>query len=256
MISSILLLACNAIAESDLVSEEVPYIAKNKAIISYAHDELTQGFDPWNQISFSLGHKFSFGSVIARINQGNRFNSDGTQFEVDAYPRIREGTYLYVNAGHSDDSIFPRKRFGIEVFQSLPQSWEASIGMRYLEFSSSIVRIFTGTVGKYYGNYYYLFRANLVPDNAGTSFSGRMQIRRYIGDESYIAVSGSAGESPTQVTPGNLVVLRSSGGSLDLYQMLALNLFGSLGLSYSNDEIRAGSFRGDWTFSGALEKRF
>ncbi len=228
----------------------------NKATFSYTHDELTEGFDPWDQYSISIGRKFSFGSVIGRVNQARRFNTNGTQVEVDAYPRIRDGTYLYLNAGRSSDSIFPSQRYGFEIFQNLSHAWEASLGTRYLEFDQSIVRIYTGTVGKYIGNYYYLFRANFVPDDAGDSFSGRMQIRRYYGDENYVAISASAGESPTLVTAGNIAVLRSSGGSLDLYHSIAPTLFGSLGLSYSRDEIRAGAFRGDWTYSGALEKRF
>ncbi len=228
----------------------------NKAIISYAHDELTEGFDPWDQYSVSLGRKFSFGSVIARVNQARRFNTNGTQVEVDAYPRIRDGTYLYLNAGRSSDSIFPSQRYGFEIFQNLGNAWEASLGNRYLEFDQSIVRIYTGTVGKYIGNYYYLFRANFVPDEAGDSYSGRMQIRRYYGNENYVSISASAGDSPTLVTAGNIAVLKSSGGSLDLYHSLTATVFGSLGLSYSKDEIRAGTYRGDWTYSGSIEKRF
>ncbi len=249
-------MGCSAEASSVTAVEAAKEELNNKAVFSYTHDELTEGFDPWNQYSVSLGRKFSFGSVIARMNQANRFKTDGTQFEVDAYPRLRDGTYLYLNAGISSDSVFPGQRYGIEIYQNLDNAWEASLGLRYLEFTRSIVRIFTGTVGKYIGNYYFLFRANLVPDVSGTSFSGRLQIRRYLDDESYFSVSASSGESPTLATAGNMVVLRSSSASLDLYKSLIPSVFGSLGVSYSKDEIRADTFRGDWTLSAALEKRF
>jgi YaiO family outer membrane protein len=228
-----------------------------KAVLAYTHDELTQNFDPWDLASLSLSRQFNFGSVIARMNRANRFDTDGTQFEVDAYPHLRDGTYFYLNAGFSSDSIFAQRRYGIEGYQSLGDGYEGSLGFRYLQFTNSIVRIFTGTIGKYLGNYFLLFRLNGVPDPSGTSFSGRFQLRKYSGDENYIQVAVGAGRSPTFAsTAGDVVVLRSTSASVDGYRLIAPLLYGSAGIGYSHDEIRASVFRGDWSFSLGLEKRF
>ena len=43
----------------------------------------------------------------------------GTQVEVDAYPRLGHGTYLYLNAGLSGASIFPGQRLGAEYYAGL-----------------------------------------------------------------------------------------------------------------------------------------
>jgi YaiO family outer membrane protein len=228
-----------------------------KAAISYTHDELSQQFDPWDMVALSLSRRFSFGSVIARMNQANRFKSTGTQFELDAYPHLRDGTYLYLNAGYSQDSVFPQRRYGVEVYQSFGGGFEGSFGIRYLQFSSSIVRVLTGSLGMYFGNYYLSFRPNIVPDSSGDSFSGHLQLRRYFGDENYLQLSAGAGRSPTFVSSGqDVVVLKSKSASIDVYHSLEPLLFGSFGLSYSNDEIRSDTFRDDWTFNAGLEKRF
>jgi YaiO family outer membrane protein len=207
--------------------------------------------------SLSLSRQFSFGSVVGRMKKADRLQTEGTQFEIDAYPHLREGTYLYLNAGTSNDSIFPKTRYGVEAYQSFENAYEVSLGLRYLAFTNSIVRILTASVGKYIGNYYFVFRTNVVPDESGNSLSGRLQVRRYFGDEDYLQLTVSAGDSPTFASSSQeVVVLKSNSVSIDLYHSIVPSWYGSLGLGHSDEEIRQGVVRGDWSFSAGIEKRF
>lgn len=86
-----------------------------------------------------LSHRFDFGPVIGRVNQARRFGESGTQLEVDAYPRIGRGMYLYANAGVSQQRIFPRQRFGAELYKNLPNALETSLGFRQLNFKNTRV---------------------------------------------------------------------------------------------------------------------
>ena len=167
--SSTIILVFSLLTSTLSFSAEAPKDGSEyKASLVLNRDDFDQGFDSWNQASFSLARRFSMGSVIARANQATRFNVNGTQLEVDAYPKFREGTYAYFNVGYSSSSIFPEFRYGAEIFQSLADAWETSLGFRYLEFKSSKITIYTGTVGKYVGDYYFLFRLNVIPEKIGT----------------------------------------------------------------------------------------
>jgi len=120
----------------------------------------SSGTDPWHLYSAELGRKSQiFGRVIARINFAQRHGLTGIQAEIDAYPILRPGTYLYLNFGYSPDvKLFPVTRYGFEVFQALPAAMEVSAGIRFLNFQHQNLLILTGSVSKYAGKYYFSFR--------------------------------------------------------------------------------------------------
>ena len=57
-------------------------------------------FSPAQEYTLKLGRKTKYGSIIGRVNINNRFNTTGTQFEIDAYPKIAKGVYAYLNFGY------------------------------------------------------------------------------------------------------------------------------------------------------------
>lgn len=157
--------------------------------------------DPWSSASISLAHRSAWGSLIGRANLANRFAKSGTQVEVDAYPRTGKSTYLYLNAGYSQSSIFPEWRFGGELFTSLPNAWEASLGFRQLRFGGDPVTLYTGAVGGYFGNYWASVRPFVRFKSSGTSASAEVTVRRYFQDaDNYVGLRASYGSGPTDNT--------------------------------------------------------
>jgi YaiO family outer membrane protein len=165
-----------------------------KMSLRYRYDHFERGersCEPWHLFSFDLSNKMKWGSIIARVNYASRsFSSSaksGIQFELDLYPRITKGFYAYLNGGYSSSSIFPKYRLGGELYKSLPFSFEISAGIRYLDFSSTQVYIYTGYLGKYYKNYWFSFRPFFTLKPSGVSFTGIWIVRRYLEDaENYI----------------------------------------------------------------------
>lgn len=180
----------------DIKHEEFKYEAK----ISYRTDQFTDVFDPWHFGILQLRRSTPIGSIIGRVRYGSRFATNGVQYEVDAYPSITKGLSAYLNAGYSSSSIFPQYRFGISLYKSLPRSFQIEGGLRYLDFESSQVTIYTASLSKYYGSYLFTVRTYIRPSTSGTSTSFGLLLRRYFGGpDTYIELNGSGGSSPADI---------------------------------------------------------
>lgn len=176
-------------------SETTP---RYSAAFRYTIDRFDKDLSDWHMHSLSLSRRFDFGSVIARANLAQRFEQQGSQFEMDSYPSLGEGRYAYLNFGYADASIFPRYRLGMELYQSVGYGIEVSGGFRKLWFSSSQVTVWTGSLAKYHGAYYIALRPVYTPKPIGDSLSGHLEIRRYLDDESYLVIKGGAGHYSDQ----------------------------------------------------------
>lgn len=146
--------------------------------------------------SLSYARQTKYGSINTRINYSNRFDTDNYQLEIDLYPRIANGLYAYVSGGFSNSPLNPTQRYGFEVFKSLPKSFEASLGFRWLKFSTETT-IYTGSLGWYTGNSYWALRSYVTPGFPGTSGSGRLIYRKYKSDaDNYWTFEVGFGASP------------------------------------------------------------
>jgi YaiO family outer membrane protein len=196
-----------------------------------------------------------FGPLIGRINHANRFNIIGQQFEIDAYPKIMKGMYAYLNAGFSSSTaLFPGSRYGGEVYKSLPNAFEASLGLRQLNFSSSNV-VYTASIGKYYGNYWLSYRHYYTPS---TSNSGQIWIRRYFADvDDYMTFKIGLGVSPDEdVSTLAIYQLNSQRMSADFQKKFNddMILKGTTGIE--REEINAGNYRNKLSFDVGIKKLF
>ncbi len=153
-------------------------------------------FDPMQYYFFKYVRQTKYGSVHAKVNFSRRFASNGVQFEIDAYPRIADGMYAYLNFGASNSFLFPDIRYGAEIYKSLPKSFEASLGFRSLKYSET-TNIYTGSVGWYTGSNYWSFRSYVTPGDSGSSMSGTLTFRRYRSNaDNFFSVEAGMGFSP------------------------------------------------------------
>jgi YaiO family outer membrane protein len=214
--------------------------------------------DPWKLASFALSRHSAAGSFIARVNYANRFATDGAQVEADAYPRVSENVYLYLNAGYSSATIFPAWRSGGEVFTSLPGAWEASVGFRQLRFGGSPVTLFTGAVGKYIGNYWLSLRPYLRSKTGGLSASAGLTARRYFEDgDHWIGAAASYGSSPTdRITPDAIGRTHALSVSLNGHTGLTPRLLATWKLGHDAEELTPGNTRTSTTVTAGLKLTF
>ena len=171
-------------------------LRKNTIGINASVDLYSSVFDPMQYYSFKYSRQTKYGSIIPKLNFNRRFNENGTQFEVDLYPKITKGLYAYLNFGLSNSFLFPDIKYGAELYKSLPKSFEASLGFRTLKYSST-TNIYTGSIGWYAGNSYWSFRPYFTPGETGTSKSGTLTYRKYRSDaDNYLGLSIGMGYSP------------------------------------------------------------
>ena len=85
----------------------------------------------------------------------------------------------------------------MELYKSFGSGWEASAGLRQLEFGGSPVRIYTGSLGKYWGNYWFSARPTITRKTTGNSDSASLRLRRYFGSaETWVGVEIPSGDRP------------------------------------------------------------
>lgn len=206
--------------------------------ISSTQEWFNDGRAHWSEWQAAMTAHTSHGSYIARFSRADRFSSNSYLAELETYTRLRPGTQIYLNGGYSyDAALYPRTRFGAEVFQSLPGGFEMSAGYRRLNFSSS-VDIYTGSVTKYKGNWMFVGRGFFVPSATGTSATIRVGARRYFQDaDNYFGFWYSHGASPTEVrNVSDLAILQASSYSAEYSRVLHRRVTILARVGYANEE--------------------
>jgi YaiO family outer membrane protein len=201
-----------------------------------------------NAFSSSLGFSttHTWGSSTLRLNYADRFSEKGVQPEIELYPRIADGVYAYLNYGYSESVLYPDHRVGAEIFTKLPKSFEASAGIRYLDFTSTSVVLYTGSIGYYFKNYWISVRPYLSGDDAGVSFSSTATLRLYFADsDNYLGWSFGYGFSPDDrriqssggLSSDRIDILKSQRGGMTWQKTLPKNFAIRLAFNATYQEL-------------------
>jgi YaiO family outer membrane protein len=216
--------------------------------VNYATDRFSDIYDPMQYVYLQYSRRTSYGSIFGRLNYSSRFHSEGSQIELDFYPRISDGKYGYLNYGFSNNSLFPQHRFGAEYYSNLAASFEGSLGFRYLFFGTgNAVTIYTGTLGYYYRSYWFSVRPYLTPGDAGTSKSINITIRYYFGDvDDYLSIKAGTGFTPDERTvqssvgfsgPTEVFYLKSQTAGIGFQKMIGLYTLLVASFDFTNQEL-------------------
>lgn len=252
--------------ETDFVRKLSEYrldLLNNNIKIIYTLDLFDDDFnrDPWQLLAFSYGRKTKLGTVIGRANYAKRFGETGLQLEMDAYPKISENNYGYLNYGFSDNALFPKNRYGAEWYHNFPRAFEGSLGIRLLDFSSSTVDIYTATLGKYIGNYWISLRSFVTPDSDGTSVSGSVSVRRYFSDaENYIGLKAGYGISPddrrNSIENIDKLTLKARSIKVEYNHLFKKIWILNAAVVAGSEERQPGTYSGYYTFDIGISRLF
>jgi len=229
----------------------------NAITIKYSYERFSEIFSPWHLGYIAYSRRTPIGTTILRINYGNRFETNGVQYEIDMYPRFADGFYAYMNFGYSNSDIFPETRYGASLYYSLPLSFEIEGGFRLLKYSSD-VWIYTASLGKYYSSFWFSLRTYITPQVHLSSHSYSLIVRYYLsGADNYISLYGSTGISPN---PGSIDNqnnwLNSNKIGAEYQTKLSTMIIIDVSADYSSDERRPGSFISGTTFDMSLKYLF
>ena len=223
--------------ESGRQRSGITYVAADYNYV-YFHGDL----DPWQLVAMSLGNRGPRGSYIGRVNYARRFDQDGAQVELDAYPRFGEKLYGFVNIGYSGTDVFPEWRSGAELFAALPSAWEASAGYRQLRFDGAPpVTLLTGAVGKYFGNSWISARPYVRVGEGGSGTTVVITGRRYFADaDNYIGARVGAGSSPSEnATPAEVNRNKSWSAAVQASRTLRARVVGTGSVGIEHEELSA-----------------
>jgi len=241
-------------------STTLRYVHNRQAAASSAWQFLVTEttLEPWHWVSLEHKKSFGFGPVLLKLNIANRFNMDGTQLEIESYPSLRKGTYLYLGAGASRSDLFPSFRMGMEVFQALPLDLECSLGFRVLQVPAKRIPIYVGSLGKYWQSYWFYTKTYLSPSHSSLSRSLVFGARRFLDDSGdYFELQAGSGISPDEnLGEEETKFLGSRSFGASLVKGLGTDYDLRAGLSLSNLEIRSGNYRGDTGLEVAITRNF
>lgn len=214
----------------------------------------------WKETQAELKRDTPVGSVIIRGSRAERFGLTDNQFEVDAYPRLRRGTYAYISAAYAPrQRLYPEYRYAADFYQSLGAGFEGSFGFRRLGFSSK-TDIYLAAMNKYVGNWLLTGKVFYIPDRSGAgSRSYHASFRRYFGAEgtSYVGARYGRGLAREEIRNINdFEVLTSDTIALELQAYLGRRgLLTASGGSGRQERIDRGSLR-QHSLSAGLGIRF
>lgn len=255
----VLTLAVTVICPSVLAAQSPQQSTADSARLSYVtaeygYENFRGAIEPWQFASLSAGRRTLRGTAIGRLNYANRFSSDGLQIEADAYPRIARGKYAYLNVGYSQADIFPAWRLAGEIFSTVPGAWEVSLGFRQLRFTSTPVTLYTGSVGKYAGNYWVSLRPYVRFQNSGNSASSGLTARRYFADAlHYVGARATYGSAPSErVTMDQLARMKSSSADLHGSTGPWEKTVATWSIGVSREQLTSSLTRRSWTVTAGL----
>ncbi len=239
----------------------------NTLEFNYLVDLFDKRDKPQQVLSTELGRNFSFGSLTIRMNAADRFGNKGIQPEIESYIHFTKGTYLNMVTGFSNlINLFPKEKYGIELYQRLPAGFEGSLGVRYLKFTRTST-VYTTSLSNYYKDYWFNVRAFITPKTDSTiqsaqlkksSFTLLVSFRNYFGDsENYFGIRIGQGRSPDEnrtLDVANQLLSYQAGIEI---QKTAFNTWYIRGnLTYGRENTRVNYYRQRITSGITIKKVF
>jgi YaiO family outer membrane protein len=210
----------------------------------------------WHWINLQQTRRLNKHLINFGLNYTYRFNTSAVQYDINAYPVLSQKVYAYLNAAYSQGVTFPRLRSGAELFRTLGENHEVSLGLRYFDFRESKSTIITGSLSQVYKSYLFTLRPYINFSDKSVAPAGSIIMRRYLKDNKFNFMSlsvnyGFVPDNPTQyaiviqnVLPASEVYLLKSVGirldfQHDFYRSLKIKSL----LSYEKEEFIQGRFR-------------
>ncbi|MBA3948579.1 MAG: YaiO family outer membrane beta-barrel protein, partial [Acidobacteria bacterium] len=211
-----------------------------RAGADYTVEHISDLDDPWTELQLSVATQTRAGSFGVRAYDATRFGADDQQIEIEAYPRLREGTSMYAAAAFADgSSLYPKRRFAADVYQMLGRGFEGTLGLRRLEFGEP-THVYVAALGKYAGDYLWQARAFHTPGETD-SLTWQIGGRRYLADGvSYAGLRYGRGTWRGELRDlADLDRLNADSGVADLSLARGrVTIAGSIGISREERELR------------------
>ncbi len=160
-------------------------------------------FLSWHLTSAQAKFKSKEITYMGFINYGqvlngssNLFNNLDIQYRMDVYPTFDDHNYAYISYAFSKSDIFPDHQARGIFYHQFGKGFETSLGLYYMGWDDPLM-IYTGSVAKYYKNYWFSLRPYLQFEEGKLYQSYLLFARRYFGSsDDYLNLMIGYGSSP------------------------------------------------------------
>jgi len=214
--------------------------------LSYVSDLATY----WTYSSLHYYRLTNKGTFGGRINSAHRFGSTAVQYQAEAYPVLYKGAYaaLSIAYANSTQTLFASYQYRVEGYFPLPQNYEFSLGQggqRFPRFGNQNIFLYTGSLGKYIGEYFVWARPFYYTPQS--NFMYEVGLRRLFTDPNkYVSIRASSGHLPDigDLPPlDNMITVSQSAIALGGQLPLKNNFFAKTDVSYAHQVYPSGLVR-------------
>lgn len=206
----------------------------------------------WNFSSVFYHRLTEYGVYGARINYARRNGSTGVQYQLEAYPKFWRSIVPYLTTvdllfAYADDSqvLYPTFAYSVEPYFNLPQGVQVSLGARVIKTQSQNIYFYTGTLGKYFGDYFAWFRPTVSTPKSHVYYE--FNLRRFFSDaNNYAGIKVGFGGYPdlADIAPlDQIIVLDAYAIAFDGQYALQHDLFINGAVSYTHQQFKNGNVR-------------
>lgn len=230
--------------------------------LKYYYDHFRQPYiRRWHMLSAGINLPVPKGIISPSLNAGhfvdtsrNFISSSGIQFNVESYLDITPKNQLLLGYGISGSEYFPKHRAIIHIWQTLPQAWAVSAGLRYFYFDSHYIFYALG-VEKYQGNYWFELKNYIFKKEYGLSLASYLTARRYWETKyDYVSATIGYGTSPDEPLTSILDLQRLNALSIQINVMHQISGLVRIhaGIGYQYEEFADQVFRNRYSIQAAL----
>ena len=186
----------------------------------------------------------------ARVNSSHRYSTTAVQYELQAYPKLFYGSYAAIDFSYANQSqtLFPGYQYRVEGYFNLWRQMEFSIGQGgsfFPQFSGNRFFMYTASLGKYSGNYFFWVRPYYYTPLSNQLYE--IGIRKTFNDpNSYLSLVANVGHMPDigNLPPlDNLITMQQKGVALSGQVPFNQYLFLKGTVSYDHQVYPAGLMR-------------
>lgn len=202
----------------------------NSIAYRYTVESYKDYYNSTHSKRYEYSHLSSLGPIIIRYTSAKRNKLMGNLFELEAYPKLWKGAYSYINIGLSDNVIFPNKKIGFDLYQTITKSLGFSIGRRHFVFPTQSINLTKFSIEKYIRKYRIEASVFRTPLTHGFSYNYLIHIRHYLKtSDDFIYLIWGKGVNPDiqgRLNPQGDIHKLNTGQSIIGYQSRISNSIG------------------------------
>ena len=179
-----------------------------RAGLEYGFESFTVARAAWQTWTARLERKVARGSIALELVDATRFSLWDQGAALDGYRTLWRGAYGNLRVGVAPGArVTPRLDLTAEVYQAIRGGWEASAGYRRMNYPGEGVDLWSGSLGKYAGDWYVVAHATAVPRSGRLGGGVWLLVRRYLATaDDYVDLSGGVGSEVATLAVDSVAV--------------------------------------------------